>query len=78
VGSESRVIVVGIVTHDRLSTLVSCLESCLANCRRHRRTAEVVVMNDGCDVDVRSAPAIIDFGMFGDARVEPRIGANGN
>ena len=38
--------VVGIVTRDRETSLVACLASYLANCRRHARTAEFVVADD--------------------------------
>ncbi len=37
---------IGIVTHNRVTSLVACLESYLANCRRHARSPEVVVMDD--------------------------------
>jgi hypothetical protein len=37
---------VGIVTRDRLRSLVACLESYLANCQRHGRSPEFVVADD--------------------------------
>jgi len=37
---------VGIVTRDRLPSLVACLESYLGNCRRHARSPEFVVTDD--------------------------------
>jgi hypothetical protein len=107
---RSRVEVLGIVTHDRSASLITCLESYLEHFRQHRRTPEIVVMNDGSDVQaalravsastnrpIRYAGAaekqrfaaalagesrvprhLVDFALFGDPRVTPRIGANRN
>ena len=38
--------IVGVVTRNRVPSLVACLESYLENCRRHGRTAEFVVTDD--------------------------------
>jgi len=107
---QSRIEVLGIVTHDRSASLVTCLESYLENFRRHGRTPEIVVMNDGLDVratlravsdrtnrpiryagpaektrfaaalagESRVPPHIVNFALFGDPRITPRIGANRN
>jgi hypothetical protein len=42
---------VGIVTRDRLSSLVACLESYLQNCQRHARSPEFVVADDSPSVE---------------------------
>jgi hypothetical protein len=43
---------VGIVTRDRLPSLVACLESYLGNCRRYGRSPEFVVADDSTGADV--------------------------
>lgn len=42
---------VGIVTRDRLPSLVACLESYLANCQRHARAPEFVVADDSTSAE---------------------------
>jgi hypothetical protein len=46
-----EITVVGVVTHDRVTSLVACLESYRANCRSHARLPEFVVMDDVADDD---------------------------
>ena len=41
-----RIAIVGIVTRNRVASLVACLESYLDNCRRHDRSPEYVVIDD--------------------------------
>lgn len=43
---DTTITTVGIVTRDRLPSLVACLESYLGNCQRHARTPEFVVTDD--------------------------------
>jgi hypothetical protein len=49
--------VLGIVTHDRVTSLTACLESYRANCRRYARLPEFVVMDDVPDNDARGGEA---------------------
>jgi hypothetical protein len=58
-----RVTVVGIVTHDRVASLVGSLESYLANGRRHARSSEFVVMDDtaGHQTGPQARPALRDL-----------------
>jgi hypothetical protein len=54
---------IGVVTCNRLPSLVACLESYLANCRRHDRTPEFIVADDSAvtgSEDVRSALQSLD------------------
>jgi len=39
--------VIGVVTHNRPTALVSCIDSYVSNCRKWDRAPEVVVMDDG-------------------------------
>jgi len=49
-----RVTVVGVVTHDREASLVACLASYLASCRRYARTPEFVVADDSARQESRA------------------------
>ena len=42
---------IGIVTRDRLASLVACLESYLGNCQRHGRSPEFVVADDSTNAE---------------------------
>jgi hypothetical protein len=42
---------VGIVTRDRLPSLVACLESYLGNCQRHARSPDFVVVDDSSSAE---------------------------
>jgi len=44
---------VGIVTHNRVTSLVACLGSYLENCQRHGRAAEFVVTDDSRSAEVQ-------------------------
>jgi hypothetical protein len=43
---EERIATIGIVTRDRLPSLVACLESYVGNCQRHDRSPDFVVSDD--------------------------------
>jgi len=47
---------IGIVTRDRLASLVACLESYLENCRRHARSPEFVIMDDSTSAEAADNP----------------------
>ena len=60
---SGEITTVGIVTRERLPSLLACLESYLANCRRHSRTPEFVVADDSAATaskDVRAALVSLD------------------
>jgi len=51
--TATPITVVGIVTRNRMASLVACLESYLGNCRRHGRNPEFVVTDDSPGVETQ-------------------------
>ena len=62
---------VGVVTRDRLPSLVACLESYLENCQRHARIPEFVVADDspGAEAADRTRAALRKLAQRFNARV---------
>jgi hypothetical protein len=62
---------VGIVTRDRLPSLVACLESYLENCRRYARSPEFVVADDSSSAEAadRTKAALLRIIGRYDARI---------
>ena len=47
---EQRLNVIGVVTHNRVASLIACVTSFVDHARRHGRAPEFVVMSDGADM----------------------------
>lgn len=68
---EGAITTIGVVTRDRLSSLVACLESCLENCRLHARSPECVVTDDplGAEAADRTKEALREVAKRLNARI---------
>ena len=68
---EERITTVGIVTRDRLPSLVACMESYLGNCQRHERFPDFVVSDDspGTEAAGRTKPELRRLAKRFNARV---------
>ena len=53
-----QITVLGVVTHDRVTSLAACLKSYIDCCRRYARTPEYVVMNDVIDDNVAGTTSV--------------------